>query len=157
MHSAVEVIFPLEPTQSPPSSILPSSVHKSIFQKNKMKTRTPKPKPKQKTIENLAARSKKLCGLFSSHCHPNSIDVQQGRSTQQQHTTQSSPIRRAIHRLNVTAHKDFNKLITCKRTRHYENKKLKRFNISHHQLPKFWSSSTSSRWGTVHYSLGFIP
>jgi ribosomal protein L17 len=58
MHSAVEVIFPLDLTQPPPSSILPSSVHKSIFQKRKIKTKMPKPKPKQKTIENLAARSK---------------------------------------------------------------------------------------------------
>jgi hypothetical protein len=58
MHSVVEVIFPLEPTQPPPSSILPSSVHKSIFQKSKIKTRMPKPKQKQKTIENLSAHSR---------------------------------------------------------------------------------------------------
>jgi hypothetical protein len=65
MHSIVEVIFPLEPTQPPPSSILPSSVDKNIFQKNRIKTRMPKPKPKQKTIENLAAHSKNSAAFLA--------------------------------------------------------------------------------------------
>jgi hypothetical protein len=61
------------------------SVHKSIFQKTKKKTK--KPKPKQKTIENLVVHDKNSTTFLNSHHHPNLIDAQQGRFTEQWHTT----------------------------------------------------------------------
>jgi hypothetical protein len=58
------------------------------------------PKLKQKTIENIIACNKNFVAFISPHHHLNLIDVQQGRFAQQWHTTQNSPIRKAIHRLN---------------------------------------------------------
>lgn len=94
---------------------------------------------------------------FNFNLIQNLIDVQQGRSAQQHHTTQSSPIMKAIPQLNVAIRKDFNKFITCKKTRYYKNRKFARLAISHHQLSKFFHFQLSANDGIAHYPLGFHP